>query len=96
MIEAEGENRLGLKIDRPAKSFRDLIVWQKAHGWVLKIYLVTKKFPKEELFGLTSQLRRAAVSLLLILQKDLNAELLLKKQGFTMWLNHLWKNVDTI
>ncbi|MEG3070196.1 MAG: four helix bundle protein [Candidatus Syntrophopropionicum ammoniitolerans] len=39
-----------------------LIVWQKAHDLVLKIYETTQDFPKEELFGLTSQIRRAAVS----------------------------------
>ena len=46
-----------------SKSFQNLIVWQKAHEWVLNIYALTKTFPKEELFGLTSQLRRAAVSI---------------------------------
>lgn len=46
-----------------SKSFQDLIVWQKAHQFVLKIYSITKNFPKEELFGLTSQLRRASVSI---------------------------------
>lgn len=44
------------------KSFRDLIVWQKAHLLVLGIYKVTKKYPKEELFGIVSQMRRAASS----------------------------------
>ena len=46
----------------PARRFEDLIVWQKAHALVLRVYEVTKAFPKEELFGLTSQMRRAAVS----------------------------------
>jgi four helix bundle protein len=46
-----------------AKSFRDLIVWQKAHQWVLEIYHFTNCFPSGEQFGLTSQLRRAAISI---------------------------------
>src|SRR3954463_1009393 len=46
----------------PSKSFRDLIVWQKAHELVLKVYAYSKQFPREEMFGLQSQLRRAAVS----------------------------------
>jgi four helix bundle protein len=45
------------------KSFRELIVWQKAHQFVLDVYKMTKKFPKEELFGLTTQFRKAAVSI---------------------------------
>ena len=47
----------------PAKTFQDLIVWQKAHAFVLSIYKSTKNFPKEELYGLTSQFRRAAISI---------------------------------
>jgi four helix bundle protein len=47
----------------PAKTFEDLIVWQKAHQFVLKVYMYTTKFPKSELYGLVSQLRRAAVSI---------------------------------
>jgi four helix bundle protein len=46
----------------PAQKFEDLIVWQKAHALTLRVYKVTKAFPREELFGLTSQMRRAAVS----------------------------------
>ncbi|MBI1763101.1 MAG: four helix bundle protein [Acidobacteria bacterium] len=45
-----------------SRSFQDLDVWKKAHAWVLGIYRMTETFPKHELFGLTSQLRRAAVS----------------------------------
>lgn len=45
-----------------AKDFKDLIVWQKAHEFVLSVYNITNDFPKLELYGLTSQFRRAAVS----------------------------------
>lgn len=44
------------------ESFDKLLVWQRAHSLVLKIYEVTNNFPKEEIWGLTSQIRRAAVS----------------------------------
>jgi four helix bundle protein len=47
----------------PAQSFGDLVVWQKSHQFVLEIYRLTRSFPKEELFGVTFQLRRAAVSI---------------------------------
>jgi four helix bundle protein len=46
----------------PAKTFEDLIVWQKAHSLVLDVYRMTRQFPREETYGLTSQLRRAVVS----------------------------------
>jgi four helix bundle protein len=46
-----------------AKTFQDLIVWQKAHQFVLCIYRSTDNFPNKELYGLTSQFRRAAVSI---------------------------------
>ncbi len=45
------------------RSFEQLIVWQKAHQYVLSIYKITKQFPKEELFGLVNQIRRAAISI---------------------------------
>ena len=44
------------------KSFTDLIVWQKEHALVLEIYKITSFFPKEELYGLTSQIKRAIIS----------------------------------
>ncbi|MBK8845922.1 MAG: four helix bundle protein [Bacteroidetes bacterium] len=50
-------------MNTPSKNFRDLIVWQKAHQFVLETYDFTKKFPKEEVYCLTSQFRRAAVSI---------------------------------
>jgi len=45
-----------------AESYRDLIVWQRAVQLSLSLYKLTEKFPKEEIYGLTSQLRRAGVS----------------------------------
>lgn len=45
------------------KTFRDLLIWQKAMNLVTNTYQITQKFPKEELFGLTSQIRRSAISL---------------------------------
>ncbi len=46
----------------PSKKFTDLILWQKAHQFVLGVYRFTKTFPKEENFGLMSQFRRASIS----------------------------------
>ncbi len=45
------------------KDFRDLHVWQRSHRLTLAIYGATKGFPREELYGLTSQIRRSAVSI---------------------------------
>jgi len=47
----------------PAKTFQDLVVWQKAHQFVLSAYRLSEDFPRKEVYGLTSQLRRAAVSI---------------------------------
>ena len=44
-------------------NFEDLDVWKNAHQFVLTVYKLTNQFPKEELFGLTSQFRRAAISI---------------------------------
>ncbi len=44
------------------RNFRELIVWQKAHKMTLDVYRATASFPKEETYGITSQLRRAASS----------------------------------
>jgi four helix bundle protein len=51
------------KLTKGSKTFQDLIVWQKAHQFVLAIYTATKNFPPDEKFGLTSQIRRASVSI---------------------------------
>ena len=46
-----------------AKSFEDVEIWQRAHQFVLGVYRLSEFFPKTEIFGLSSQLRRAAVSI---------------------------------
>lgn len=46
----------------PARSFRDLVVWPRAHQYALAIYKLTATFPRHETYGLASQMRRAAVS----------------------------------
>jgi len=46
-----------------AKSFKDLIVWQKSYKLVLEIYKLTDLFPRHEMYGLAQQIRRAAVSI---------------------------------
>ena len=43
--------------------FEDIIAWKRAHGFVLSVYSATKSFPEDEKFGLTSQFRRAAISI---------------------------------
>jgi len=53
----------GMEKKDSAKTFRDLIVWQHAHAFVLDVYSATLSFPKEEIYGLTSQFRRAAISI---------------------------------
>lgn len=47
----------------PAKTFRDLVVWRKAHEFVLAVYRFTGGFPRQETYGLAIQMRRAAVSI---------------------------------
>jgi len=44
------------------KTYKELIVWQKSYELIILIYKTSEKFPREEIFGLTSQLRRAGVS----------------------------------
>jgi len=66
MIERIQDSGFGIrgkkKAAAPIKSYRDLGVWQKSRSLVKRIYLLTKTFPKDEAFGLTSQLRRASIS----------------------------------
>ena len=59
-MELEGDK---CQMFEPSKSFTDLIVWQKAHEFVLEVYKVTRGYPMEERFALCSQFQRAAVSI---------------------------------
>ena len=49
-------------MEKEPKAFRKLIVWQRAHDLTLMIYKASEKFPRNEMFGLTSQMRRSVVS----------------------------------
>ena len=51
-----------MKAEGRRNSYRDLIVWQKAMDLTKKVYQITKTFPKDEIYGLTSQIRRCSVS----------------------------------
>jgi four helix bundle protein len=48
---------------KPARTFEDLLVWKKAHDFVLSVYRFSASFPQHELYGLTIQMRRAGVSI---------------------------------
>jgi four helix bundle protein len=50
-------------MEKEVKNFYDLDVWKKGHSLVLEIYKLTQRFPKEELYGITSQIRRAVSSI---------------------------------
>ena len=52
-----------MALSKPARTFQDLLVWQKAHRFVLAIYALTAALPKQETYGLSLQMRRAAVSI---------------------------------
>jgi four helix bundle protein len=58
----QGSVSRGKEVQITFKSYRDLEVWQKAMDLVVECYRITNKLPRSELYGLTSQLRRAAVS----------------------------------
>ena len=55
------------------RNYRDLQVWNKAHHLTLELYRISQRFPREELYGITSQLRRAAVSIGPIWRKVVDA-----------------------
>jgi four helix bundle protein len=60
---SDEQNGIGLSGRNRIKDFRTLKVWEKAHALTLSVYKVTASFPREELFGLTSQMRRSSSSI---------------------------------
>ena len=50
-------------MEKEIKSFRDLIIWQRGINLVKDVYEETRNFPKEELYGITTQIRRSAISI---------------------------------
>lgn len=63
MQETEDRSQKSGDMTEPSKRFQDLIVWQKAHQFVLAVYQFTETFPKKEMYALTAQLRCAAISI---------------------------------
>lgn len=60
--KAEGRRQKAKFMEQKGRNYQDLLAWQEAMNLVDQVYKVTRNFPKEEVYGLTSQLRRAAVS----------------------------------
>jgi hypothetical protein len=74
------------------KSFRELRVWQAAMILVEKVYMLTQDFPKQEMYGLTSQIRRAAVSIPSNIAEGHTREHLKSTCITCRWLKHHWRN----
>lgn len=89
-MEEKETNRL------KTKSFEDLLAWQKAHKFVLSIYLINKNYPKDEIFGITSQLKKLLFQLWQISLKVTKNTIKKKKYIFLISHKVLWKNADII
>jgi hypothetical protein len=81
----------------PAKSFRDLLVWRKAHELVLGIYTLTTAFPKAETYGLSLQIRRSAVSIPANIAEGFRRRSSTEKDPvFSTWQRAPWRRHGTI
>src|SRR5688572_17234291 len=78
-----------------SRTFEDVELWKKAHAWVLDVYRFTETFPKHEMFGLTSQLRRAAVSVPGNFAEGFNKSGRADKVRSTISRKALWKSLVT-
>lgn len=63
VVRSKGKKRMEEGFRGAARSFEDVEIWKRSHSFVLAVYRLSEGFPKNELFGLTSQIRRAAVSI---------------------------------
>ena len=63
------------------QSYKELIVYQKGYNLTLKIYQITKDYPKEEIYGLTSQMRRSAVSIPCNIAEGYRREVIVKNMS---------------
>jgi four helix bundle protein len=79
-----------------ARKFSDLLVWQRSHEFVLAVYKLTEQFPANEIYGLTSQLRRAAVSIPANVAEGFKRRGRLDKGRFLKYLRLLPRNVVII
>ncbi|MBP8591078.1 four helix bundle protein [Candidatus Shapirobacteria bacterium] len=70
------------KREQKIKSFTDLVAWQEAHKLAILIYKVTKNFPKEEIYGLTNQIRRAVISISSNIAEGFSRQSRLEKRQF--------------
>jgi len=76
----------------PVQSYRQLIAWQKGMHFVAEVYRVTRTFPKEEMYGVTSQLRRAAVSIPSNIAEGQGRQTTGEfRQFLDMLVDHYWK-----
>jgi four helix bundle protein len=78
------------------QKFQQLIVWQKAHQFVLPVYQYAKGFPKDELYVLTSQFKRAAISVAANISEGYKKKSKADKARIFNIARALWKNVNTI
>jgi hypothetical protein len=81
------------QVSAPIKSFRDLIVWQKAYELCLQTYKETRSFPKNEELGLVSQLRRCAVSIPSNISEGYNRKSKKEYIHFYSLPTGLWANI---
>ena len=79
-----------------ARKFSDLLVWQRSHEFVLAVYKLTEQFPANEIYGLTSQLRRAAVSIPTNVAEGFKRRGRLDKGRFLKYLRLVPRNVVII